>query len=158
MIRRVGILLAALLTACAVGGPRHPTGPASYAEAASMAPEGQERASIYLVAAADEALESGDLGAARSLASRALRLFGDNPYAYYLLAEVAAASGEHDVALRYLGEARLLLEPQQPSNEVWLARTLRLEARLLEENGQPGEARALRGHADRLAPDPGGTR
>ena len=123
-----------------------------------MAPEGQARASIFLVAAADESLASGDLGAARALASRALRLWGDNPYAYYLLAEVAAASGEHDVALRYLGEARLLLEPPQTSNEIWLARTLRLQARLLEENGDPGQARTLRGHADRLVPESGGTR
>ena len=142
--------LAALLLVlgCVAAGP--PKGPIDLASAAELAEPGTPRASIHLVARAERAMEQGALGRARELASRAVRIDGQNPYAYLLLGEVAGASGEHETALRYLQQAGLLFRGTDPLNEVWLARTLRLEACLLEQLDRAGEARRLRDEADAL--------
>ncbi|MFQ5513900.1 MAG: tetratricopeptide repeat protein [Myxococcota bacterium] len=146
-----------LLVMLALGGClslRAPHGPRTLEEAAAAVPEGEARASIHLVARGEEALRAGELERAHALASRALRLEGDNGYAYLLLGQVAAASGELEGALRYLEEARLVFQISEPPNERWLARTLRLEAVLQERRGRPDEAARLRAQAEVL--DPGG--
>jgi tetratricopeptide (TPR) repeat protein len=144
-----------LLVACTLGRGTLPRGPSNYEEAAALAPEGKQRASIHLVARADEALARGSLGPARDLASRAIRLNGHNAYAYFVLGQVAAASGEHEAALRYLDQAKILFEPADPPNPLWIARVLRAKADLLEQGGNLEEARRVREEAQALEADEG---
>jgi tetratricopeptide (TPR) repeat protein len=148
-------LLLAILGLVLLGGCVHPRavgsrGPTTLEEAAALAPEGERRASIHLVARADRALADGSLGTARDLASRAIRIDGQNPYAYLLLGEVGAASGEYQAALRYLEQAKLLFEMTDPPSEIWISRVLRLMADLLEEMGEVDRARRLRREAGSL--------
>ena len=152
----------AILGLVLLGGCVHPRGvgprgPTTYQEAAALAPEGERRASIHLVARADRALADGSLGTARDLASRAIRIDGQNPYAYLLLGEVGAASGEYQAALRYLEQAKILFGLANPPSELWISRVLRLMADLLEQMGDVDQARRLRREAGSLDRNRGGS-
>ena len=143
---RVGVLALVGLAACI--GPRGLRSPATLEEAAEVAPEGQARASIHLVVRASAAQAEGNLGRARELASRALRIDGRNAYAYLLLGEVSGSSGEVDAALRYLDEAARLFASERPPNELWLTRALQHQVELLEQIGEEGRAEYLRERAE----------
>ena len=147
-----GLLLLVLssLLACALRTASDAPGPVTLAEAADQAPEGPRRASLHLVVQASESFEMGDLAAARAAASRALRVDGRNPYAYLVLGQVAAASGESDTALRYLEQAQLLFSLDATLDPHWIARVLRVEAQLRSEAGEVEEAALLRRQADAI--------
>ena len=144
------VVLLGLVSACVVGPALDSRGPATLEEAAALAPEGAPRASIHLVIQADQALERGELGRAREIASRALRIDGRNPYAYLVLGQVAAESGEQDAALRYLEQAQLLFSLDPAGNTRGIARVLRLEADLRSQAGDVEGAALLRRQADAL--------
>ncbi len=148
VIRLVALL--GLAGACAAAPALDSAEPATLEEAAALAPEGTQRASIHLVIRAAQSLESGDLGTAREVASRALRIDGRNPYGYFVLGQVAAESDEDEAALRYLEQAQLLFSLTPTGNPRWIARVMRLEADLRERVGDVEGAGLLRRQADSL--------
>ncbi len=147
-LRGLLLLVLSSLLACALRTASDAPGPVTLAEAADQAPEGPRRASLHLVVQASESFEMGDLAAARAAASRALRVDGRNPYAYFVLGQVTAASGEFDTALRYLEQAQLLFSLDATIHPHWIARVLRVEAQLRSEAGEVEEAALLRRQAD----------
>ena len=120
-----------------------------------MAPEGPRRASIHLVQQAERALANGEIDNAHGIAARALRVDQSNPYAYYVLTRIARAEGDRGAAERDLDQALRLLELQEPENQRWRGRMLRLRASLLSDQGRQNEADELNREADRLDPESG---
>jgi len=156
-VARWGLLVALLAAACVVTPRSGSEDPLTLEEAAAVALEGPQRASIHLVIRAAQSLEGGELGTARETASRALRIDGRNPYAYFVLAQVAAESDEGDAAFRYLEQAQLLFSLTPTGHSRWIARVLRLEADLREREGDDQEALLLRRQANLLDAGRGGS-
>ncbi len=144
------LVLFACSLACAVGPGPDSRVPATLEEAAALAVEGPQRASIHLVIRAAEARERGELRTAQEIASRALRIDGRNPYAYFLLGQLAAEFHEEDAASRYLEQAQLLFSLTPTGQPRWIARVLRVEAELRDRAGGVDEAALLRRQADSL--------
>ena len=136
--------------ACAVGPGPGSREPSTFEEAAALAAEGPQRASIHLVIRAAEARERGELRTAQEIGSRALRIDGRNPYAYLVLGQLAAESHEEDAAFRYLEQAQLLFSLTPTGQPRWIARVLRIEAGLRDRAGEADEAALLRRQADSL--------
>ncbi len=149
---RRGLLIALLGwgLACAVGPQPLSQEPTTLEEAAALAAEGPQRASIHLIIQAAQARERGELRPAQELASRALRIDGRNPYAYLVLGQLAAESYEEDAAFRYLEQAQLLFSLTPTGQPRWIARVLRVEAELRDRVGEVDEAALLRRQADSL--------
>ena len=145
----LGLLLLACVEPLSVPG-----GPATLEEAAAARPEGKRRASVHLVIEATRELEAGRIERARVSAERALRMDGRNAYAFYALAWVGIASRDYAGARRDLEQAEVLLAAEQPPQPRWQGKLLRVRSFLLEREGDPAGAAALRERAMRL--DPGG--
>ena len=126
-------LLGLGLLACAHRGLEG-HGPLTLEAAAASAPEGPRRASLYELLKASEALEHGELESARAMASRALRIDGQNPYAYFVLAQVAVEARDPETALRHLDQAEVLFVAVEPRNTRWPARVVDLKAQLVDED------------------------
>ncbi|MFQ5697519.1 MAG: hypothetical protein ACE5IL_04450 [Myxococcota bacterium] len=144
--------LAALLSlsaACLLGSGAG-RGPLTLADAAERAQDPARRASMRLVQAASAALHRDDPEGARSLAERALRVDGVNPYAYLVLGEAEAAVGDADLALANLDRAEGLLAAREPESRLFRARALLRAADLLERSGSVDAARERRERARSL--------
>lgn len=137
-------LLLGLSSACILGPGAAGRGPLTLADAAERARAPDRRASLRLVQAANAALHRHDAEGARSLAERALRVDGANPYAYLLLGEAEAAVGDADLALANLERAESLLAAREPESQLFRSRALLRAADLLEQSGRLEEARERR--------------
>ncbi len=89
------------------------------------------------------------------LAERALRLDGRNAYAFYALARVRLAERDPEGAAQDIDQAETLLWADEPDNERWRGKLLRLRAEILWLRHDTDGARELRARADVL--DPGGS-
>jgi hypothetical protein len=136
--RLVPILVAVLVGAC-VTSPPHPI-PGRLREAADLATDPARRASLQFTARAEDARIRSDLGTGQALAGRALRLDGQNPYAYLVLARVLADMGDYAEALRTALIAEERFAAEEPWNEPWQERTAALIERLRRESVAPSPA------------------
>ncbi len=122
---------------------------------AAELPEGRRRASVQLVDQSLDALERRELAESRGLAERALRLDGRDPYAFYALARVRLAERDPEGAAQDIDQAETLLRADEPDNERWRGKLLRLRAEILWLRHDTDGARELQARADVL--DPGGS-
>jgi tetratricopeptide (TPR) repeat protein len=106
--------------------PRFRAGGAGLRAVAERNPDPTRRASIHLAASAENARLRGDPEGARAWAEQALRLDGRNPYAYLVLAEVLAETGEREAALRAVLEAEAGFQAEGLAGRHWRKRTARL--------------------------------
>ena len=123
---RIPVILAALLWVAWVGVLRPSSGPEGLRAVAERTPDPTRRASIHLAARAEDARLRGDLEAARVRAEQALRLDGRNPYAYLVLAEVLAETGDREAALRAVLEAEAGFRVEGVTARHWCERAVRL--------------------------------
>jgi len=100
-------------------------------------------------------LQKGQLQAAREWFERALTLDGNNPYAYFFLAQLARRSGREDQADAFLERAATLAS-RAPNT--WRSRILSLRGEVLEAVGRFPEARQAYRDAAALDPNNAGAR
>ena len=133
----VVLLLGLLSPGCALFGKPEPRPPADLWEAAETASTAERRASIRMVARAEDERVRGEARSARTLAEAALRLDSRNPYAYLVLARCEADLGNRGAALASATEARGRFHAEEPWNHMWQDRAARLAEDLRSSSGRP---------------------
>ncbi len=147
---RVWALVSLTVLAC-ISTPRA-FGPLTLEDAAEQSTDGKRRTSVLLVRDAEQARSRGDLRTSRALITRALRIDGQNPYAFVQLGRLALEESDPRLALVNFEQGQLLFKTIEPTNTRWAARVLRLRAEAHLRLGEHDRAETLKNEAEGIAP------